>query len=112
MKLSLLVFPLVRSEWTWNQDLLNGFKCKDVNSWQLPQECGANCGETDKTFHRCSVEVTMQDSNFILKSNGIPDHNACAAPPRSTILEIDYEYSIPLNPTKRSGNPSSFSATN
>ena len=37
-------------------------------------------------FSRCFVSVTMGDSSFTLKSNGIPDHNACAAPPRSTVL--------------------------
>ena len=40
-------------------------------------------------YSRCAITVTMGNSSFTLKSNGIPDHNACAAPPRSTVQGID-----------------------
>ena len=43
---------LVISEWTWNQELLSNFKCRESDSWQLPQECGSKCQETDKTFFK------------------------------------------------------------
>ena len=44
--------PLVASAWTWNQQSLSSFKCLETDSWQLPQECGSNCQDTDKTFDR------------------------------------------------------------
>lgn len=46
-------------------------------------------------------------------SNGIPDHNACAGPPNSQILEQNYSYSIPRIPTLKAGTPdSSWESTN
>jgi len=90
------------------------FQCRQ-NSWQLPEECGSTCTNSDKTTFDCSVSVTIDDSDndyIILTSKGIPDHNLCAAPPNSEVIEIDYNYRIPRTPIKKTGDLSTFSATN
>ena len=54
----------------------------------------------------------MNGDSFTITSNGIPDHNACAAPPRSTVEETDRTYTIPTKPQYRDGDPEDFAATN
>ena len=44
---------------------------------------------------------------FKVSSNGIPDHNACRS-----INEMNYSYTIPRVPTKKTGDQSTFRATN
>ena len=54
----------------------------------------------------------MNGDSFTITSNGIPDHNACAAPPRSTVEETDRTYTIPTKPEYKDGDPEDFAATN
>ena len=51
-------------------------------------------------------------NNFELVSNGIPDHNSCAATPNVVVEPQSYKVRIPLNPVQREGDTSTFSATN
>lgn len=54
---------------------------------------------------RCFVSVDVGADSFRIQSNGIPDHNACTAPPRSTVDSMSYDYQIPLKPQKLPAMP-------
>ena len=67
------------------------FNCRRTDTWQLPQYCGTNCRESDKTYHSCESSLIVDPGNenfLIFESVGIPDHNACAKPPK-TGLQIN-----------------------
>ena len=64
---------------------------------------------------RCTVSLSIDQSDedfLVFTSSGIPDHNLCAAPPNSQVIEIDYSYRIPREPVLRTGDVSQFPATN
>lgn len=59
------------------------------------------------------MAINSEDNEYlILNSKGIPDHNSCAVPPSSTIIEGSYNFRIPRTPTKKAGDPATFAATN
>lgn len=84
--------------------------------WQFPASCGSTCTEADRTNLVTQVSLMIDpsdDTKLLFTSNGIPDHNACAGPPNSQILEQNYSYSIPRTPTLKAGTPdSSWESTN
>ncbi|CBY20369.1 unnamed protein product [Oikopleura dioica] len=89
----LFVFSIAAStagEIALNNADIAKFRCKSTGSWQLPQSCGST----------------------LFTSNGIPDHNACAAAPQSTVDVQNYSYKIPREPVYRTRNLEDFETTN
>jgi len=53
--------------------------------------------------------MITDQNEWKIKSNGIPDHNACT---RNDVNEASYEYRIVKNPKKKSGDQKTFPASN
>jgi len=97
------------SKWALSNADLAKFNCRRTDAWQLPQSCGTNCRESDKTYFNCESSLTVDPNNenfLIFESVGIPDHNACAKPPKSTIGKSDYKFRIPREPKLKGLNDS------
>ena len=53
MKLYAIAPALVAANFEWTEENLGIFQCLEPSepNWQLPQECGNQCSEDDKTFY-------------------------------------------------------------
>jgi len=53
MKLYAIAPALVAANFEWTEENLGIFQCKEPSepNWQLPQDCGNQCSEDDKTYY-------------------------------------------------------------